>query len=102
MRARMVGYGHSAAVPHEGDCALALSKRDGTSRSPSRLRSLSALFVPPLPLRHGRGHPVGEPCAHCRPHGRFPAHKRLAHNNGMVAPSLTGIKSAKVERVTYH
>ena len=37
------------------DCALALSKRDG--------------------------HPAGEPCAHCRPHGRFPAHKRLAHND---------------------
>ncbi len=36
-----------------------------------RAFGLSALFVPPLPLRHGRGHPAGEPCA-------FPAHKRLA------------------------
>ena len=68
---------HRRDLLQRTDCALALSKRDGTSQSPSRLRSLSALFVPPLPLplRHGRGHPAGEPCA-------SPAHKRLAHNNG--------------------
>jgi hypothetical protein len=78
----------------ESDCALTLKYgATGRPESPSRLRhgrSLSALFVPLLLLRHGRDGPSGKPCAHSRPwttplgwgYARFPT-KRLAPHDGM-------------------
>ena len=73
--ARGIGRGPPGYFSIAGSAIVRWPSVCATGR-PSRPRAfgLSALFVPPLPLRHDRGHPAGEPCA-------FPAHKRLAHNN---------------------